>query len=275
VNPCRVSRLGRALAFLFFLAAAYLGLPGTARAIDHPTTKIGSPADSSVIRQGAVSDSIAAPVSPEARPAEPPVMVPQAPPVERTIQSIRASGFANVDSMVIIKTFGLHPGDTYTSESVRAGVRRLFASGLFTDVNVVDSPQGDGVALNVVVHERNRIKEIKFEGSKKIEESKLKPKLTSAAGQLLDQGTLDLDAGKISDAYAEEGYAHAKVTVRIDPAATGASNVVFVIDGGEKVKVKGVVVHGTTRTIGFNENDLAHAMKSHQGGFLKSGAYKP
>src|SRR5262245_18365911 len=98
-----------------------------ASAIDKPTTHVGTPSDSTKIRQGAVSDSIGAPIAPEAVPPAPPVLVPGPPPHEppapRNIVSIRATGFANVDSMVIIKTFGLQVNQTYSPESVREGVR--------------------------------------------------------------------------------------------------------------------------------------------------------
>ena len=56
--------------------------------------------------------------------------------------------------VVIVRTFGLRVGDPYTREAVRDGVRRLYQSGLYTDVNVADAAAGDGVALTVVVQER-------------------------------------------------------------------------------------------------------------------------
>jgi len=114
------------------------------------------------------------------------------------VHSIRASGFANVDSSVIVRTFGVHVGQPYTRDAVREGVRRLFQSGLYTDVNVVDTPAANGVDLNIIVAERARIHAIKFQGIHKIEEKTLKEKVTSAQGQLLDPGTTELDTGKLT-----------------------------------------------------------------------------
>ncbi|HEY3155570.1 MAG TPA: POTRA domain-containing protein, partial [Candidatus Eisenbacteria bacterium] len=118
------------------------------------------------------------------------------------IRSIAATGFINVDSVVVVRTFGLAPGQPYDAKEVRSGVRRLFATGLFTDVTVSDASTPDGgVALTIHVSERPRVKEIVFRGAKKIEASTLKGKLTVAEGQLLDAGTLELDARKIETAY--------------------------------------------------------------------------
>jgi outer membrane protein insertion porin family len=219
------------------------------------------------------------PVAPDSTAAPP---LPIAPPLDggadagKVIRSIRAKGFVNVDSLVITRTFGLRVGSPYSREAVRDGVRRLYESGLYTDVNVVDSPVGDGIALTVEVKERPRIKGIRFDGAKKIEESKLKPKLTSADGQLLDQGTLELDSGKIAEAYAEEGYPRAKVTARTEIAGPGVVEVVFAIEEGPKVKVRGVAFHTAERgELVFKPDDLRGAMKSKTPGFLRGGTFKP
>jgi outer membrane protein insertion porin family len=177
--------------------------------------------------------------------------------------------------MVIIRTFGLRVGDPYGRDAVRDGVRRLFQSGLYTDVNVVDAPEGGGVGLTVMVSERPRIKSLQFKGGGKIEDSKLKPKLTSQEGQLLDQGILDLDARKIADAYADEGYALAKVMARTAAAGPGVVDVIFDVEEGSKVKVREIQIHGDRRTLSLKPEDLKGAMKSRPPGFLRGGAYKP
>ena len=225
-----------------------------ARAIDAPPSA------------AAIDSAIAAPPSELPEPPEEAVPL---------IRAIRASGFVHVDSMVIIRTFGLHVGDPYAKDSVRDGVRRLFQSGLYTDVNVVDAPAANGVGLTVVVSERERIKGLRFKGGGKIEESKLKPKLTSAEGQLLDQGVLDLDASKIVEAYAEEGYALAKVQAQTETAGPGVVNVIFEIQEGSKVKVREILIHGEQRDLTLRPEDFKGAMKSRTPGFLRGGAYKP
>jgi len=189
-----------------------------------------------------------------------------------SISRVSAIGFVNVDSLVVIRTFAVPTGQPYDAREVRAGVRRLFATGLFTDVTVSDAPVSGGVALTIHVAERPRVKEITFHGAKKIEEKTLKEKLTLAEGQLLDSGTLELDARKVETAYGAEGYAHAKVTTRVEPISAGAIRVVFDVQEGTKVKVRGVVFHGNHT---LKSEDLAKAMESKKPGFLRSGVHKP
>jgi len=190
-----------------------------------------------------------------------------------TIRTVAAAGFVNVDSLVVVRTFGMRPGQAYDPKEVKSGVRRLFATGLFTDVTVTDSPAAaGGVDLVVHVAERSHVKDIVFHGVKKIEEKTLREKLTVAAGQLLDQPSLELDARKIETAYAAEGYAHATATPRTEPTGAGAVRVVFDVNEGSKVKVRGVVFHGIET---MKPKALAKAMQSKQPGFLRGGVYKP
>jgi outer membrane protein insertion porin family len=189
-----------------------------------------------------------------------------------TIRSVSARGFVNVDSLVVVRTFAIGAGQPNDPHEVRSGVRRLFATGLFTDVTVSDAPVAGGVALTIHVTERPRIKEIVYRGAKKVESSTLKGKLTSAEGQLLDAGTLELDARKIEQTYAAEGYTRTKVKSRIEPTGAGAVRVVFEVDEGAKVKVRGVVFHGNET---LKTDALAKSMESRTPGFLRSGVHKP
>jgi outer membrane protein insertion porin family len=188
------------------------------------------------------------------------------------IRSVAATGYVNVDSLVVVRTFGVAAGQPYDPKEIRSAVRRLYATGLFTDVTVSDAPAAGGVALTIRVAERARVKEITFKGAKKIEEKTLKEKLTVAQGQLLDAGTLELDARKIEAAYGQEGYAHARALARTEPVAAGAVRVIFDIQEGTKVKVRGILFHGNQTLKG---DALAKAMQSKTPGFLRSGVYKP
>jgi outer membrane protein insertion porin family len=188
------------------------------------------------------------------------------------IRSVAAKWFVIVDSLVVVRTFAISAGQPNDPHEVRSGVRRLYATGLFTDVTVSDAPVPGGVALTIHVTERPRIKEIVYRGVKKLETKTLKEKLTSAEGQLLDQGTLELDARKIEQAYAAEGYTRTKVTSRTEPAAAGAVRVIFDVDEGTKVKVRGVVFHGNET---LKSDALAKSMESKTPGFLRSGVHKP
>lgn len=257
----RVSARGagaRVAALLFLL---FGGSIEPARAQEAaPAAALG---DSAIVLPGGLAPKPSAP--------EPTAPEPSAP-GSGAISSIRAAGFANVDSLVIVRTFGLKVGDRYEPSALSDGVRRLYATGLFTDVDVADESVAGGVALMIRVRERQRIQGVVFVGNRKLDEAALKLKITVADGQLLDASVLELDARKIADAYADEGYARARVTAKTNATAPGVVGVKFEIVEGSKQKVRGIEIHGTTTA---SPSELAGAMKSQMPGFLKSGTYKP
>src|SRR5687768_10675360 len=225
-------------------------------------------ADSTAAAEPAAPDTAAVPSAPSAPPATS-TRLPTGPAV---VRSVRAAGFTNVDTTVILRTFAIKPGEAYDPVGVRAGVRRLFATGLFTDVDVRDAQTPQGVDLTIAVRERARVQSVAFNGAKKIDESTLKGKITVAAGQLLDAGTLELDARKIQDAYAEEGYSRARVSSITRPAGPGAVIVTFHVEEGPKLKVRGITVLGA-RTL--SPEGLRKSMKSKTPALLRSGTFKP
>ncbi|HLQ67781.1 MAG TPA: outer membrane protein assembly factor BamA [Candidatus Limnocylindrales bacterium] len=239
-------------AFAALLVAACVLAGAPAPSVAQRASTFG--ADSAAVLPGAAK-------SPAVQPAGPSV-----------IRSVRASGFANVDSTVILRTFALKAGDAYDPVGVRAGVRRLFATGLFTDVDVQDTPTAGGVDLNVAVKERSRVQSVQFSGARKIEEKTLRTKITVATGQLVDAGALDLDARKIQDAYAEEGYSRARVQTITHSAGVGAVAVTFQIEEGPKLKVRGIEIHGAGD---LSSEGLRKSMKSKTPAFLRSGTFKP
>ena len=243
-RPGAATRVLLALAAVTFLGA---GSPSVPAAPPAPASSLGL-------------DSLAVPADTTGGPPAP------------MIRSLAVKGFVNVDSLVVARTFGVSAGQPNDPHEIRSAVRRLYATGLFTDVTVSDAPVSGGVALTIHVTERPRIKEIVYHGAKKIEEKTLKEKLTSAEGQLLDAGTLELDARKIEQAYAAEGYTRTKVASHTEPAAAGAVRVIFDVNEGAKVKVRGIVFHGNET---LKSEALAKSMESKTPGFLRSGVHKP
>lgn len=245
---------GARVAAIFFLLLGGSIEPAAAQQVD----RVGAPADSGIVLPLDAPDE---PASPSSRPAG------------GVISSVSVAGFANVDSLVIIRTFGLKAGDVYERSALSDAVRRLYATGLFTDVDIVDqaAPEG-GVTLIVYVRERPRVQGVVFAGNHKLDETALKGKITVADGQLLDKSVLELDARKIADAYADDGYARARVSAKTDSTGPGVVGVKFEIIEGSKQKVRAIEVHGLAT---LPTSDLVGAMKSKMPGFLKSGTYKP
>ena len=192
-------------------------------------------------------------------------------PASAVLDSVRVEGNQLTDRSLILSTFGLSPGDALAPGPVRDGIKRLWALRLFSDIQV-DGERGDGgVVLTIRVVERPRITSVRLEGAKEIGDDELREKTSTKTGTLLDRRVLEEDRRKILQAYLDEGFARAAVTVL--PKVTGTSaEVTFKIEEGEKSRIRAISFEGNTA---FSDDDLRGEMKTRKKGFLRGGTYKP
>jgi len=113
---------------LVVLSLAILGwaVPGLAEMAEEAPAPAAAQADTALTTP-AGTDTSAVP---------PPLSPPSGGPI---IRAILARGFVTTDSIVVLRTFGLRTGDAFDPAAIKAGVRRLYATGLFADENVEDT----------------------------------------------------------------------------------------------------------------------------------------
>lgn len=188
------------------------------------------------------------------------------------IGRVTVEGNVYTDSSRILRTFEVLPGQRFSQDAVRRGVRKLVALGLFNDVKVNRNERDGVIDLVVVVAERPRIGTIAYAGNKKREDVDLEKKTFLKAGDTYSAVQVRTQVDSLLQYYREEGFARAKVTARLDTlAAKNEVNLTFDVDEGEKVRVKKIVFSGATA---FGEKRLRKAMKTKQHWFLGGGDIK-
>jgi outer membrane protein insertion porin family len=105
----------------------------------------------------------------------------------------------------------------------------------------------EGIVLTYVLQGKPRMTEVKFEGNKKYSDSKLRKKVTSKAGEPLDERKLFTDAQEIEKMYQKAGYPGTDVryTLSIDENA-GRGTATFEIAESPKTKIVQVEFPGAT-----------------------------
>lgn len=187
--------------------------------------------------------------------------------------AIRVSGNTTVDSARIVRTMELAPGQRYSAEAVRRGVRKLLALGLFSDVTPRRGEIVDGaLELSIEVRERPRISTLAFSGNVKRENVDLEKKLFLRTGETLSLTQLQTQVDSLVLYYREEGFPRATVSPRLDTAlAANQVAITFQVLEGEKVRITTIVFEGAAA---FPEKRLRKAMKTKQKGFFGGGDLK-
>ncbi|MBU1084235.1 MAG: outer membrane protein assembly factor BamA [Candidatus Omnitrophota bacterium] len=169
----------------------------------------------------------------------------QATQASRKISDIKIKGNSSVSTATILSRLKLKPGDSFEESALNKELKRLYATGFFSDVFVETQENPEGIVVLFTVLEKPVIKDIEFKGNSKLKDAHLLKRITIKKGDLLDFSALNQDMAEIKNYYVEQGYQFIKVDYDIvADKDRGTAVVVFVIDEGMSVRIKNIEVEG-------------------------------
>ena len=149
------------------------------------------------------------------------------------VSSIDVRGNQRVDDETIRNYVGIGPGVLFDSGDVDEAVKRLFATGLFSDVRINRA----GRTLIVTVEEYAIVNQVLFQGNKKIKDDRLSRIVQLKPRGTFSESTLELDGQAIRDAYEAIGRSDAIVSSQVIDLGSNRVNVVFEITEGGRTKI--------------------------------------
>jgi outer membrane protein insertion porin family len=163
---------------------------------------------------------------------------------EVKVTAIEIRGNKRIELPAIAGRLTLKPGDPYTPENVRGQIKIIYEAGYFEDVQVETQSGTGGVVVVFLVREKPFITEIVFDGNKALSDDKLKEKITIKSQAFLDQLQAKESAEKIRLAYQGDGYYNCRVIPIVQSLDEDRKRLTFLIQEGEKARVKTVVFEG-------------------------------
>ena len=170
----------------------------------------------------------------------------------------------------IIFTSGLREGTMVNPTDFPRAIKRLWQLGLFQDIQLkYDKETDEGLFLTIQVKENFILGEIKYEGNKKIKDTKFDEELAMTKGQRIKSNSLSSAENIIKNLYKDKGYLNAKVDseliVPIDNPQNKIStnnqltrDVIFKISEKSKVKINKIHFQGNNS---FSDFRLRWQMK--------------
>ncbi len=188
------------------------------------------------------------------------------------IVDIKIRGNYSISTATILNKLKLKKGDVFDESAINTELKRLYATGYFSDVFIETEERAEGVAVTFTVVEKPVIDKIEFRGNTRIKSPHLLKKLSIKEGDLLDFNILSQDVAQIRTHYVEQGFSSVEVDYKIEPDRdTGKATVVFLIDEGYSVRIKTITIEGN-ENIPSNEIKKYMATKT-QWWFIRKGAF--
>jgi len=177
------------------------------------------------------------------------------------VRNIDVRGNQRVDAQTIRNYINVSPGQNFSSADIDDAVKRLFATGLFSDVRINIS----GSTLIVQVTENQVVNQVLFQGNKKIKDAQL-----SNTVQLKSRGTfstvqMEADAEAIREAYKRIGRDDASVNAKVIDLGENRVNVVFEINEGDRTKIAAINFVGNNA---FSDRRLSDVITTKRSSFL-------
>ena len=180
--------------------------------------------------------------------------------------SIVVHGNRRIDAAAVREHFRAGPDGRLDPAVVNAGLKSLYATGLFEDVKTGWS----GSRLIVTVIEAPVIDRVRFEGNKQLKDKDLTGEIRSKAHTPLTKAAIQDDVSRIQETYRHTGHFDAQITPKTIAKGEGRADLVFEIKEGPKTGIRKIVFVGNHA---FSDRWLKGVIKTSESGwfaFLKT-----
>lgn len=178
-----------------------------------------------------------------------------------TVSSIQVQGNQRVDADTVRSYMTIKPGRGFGAKDVDDSIKALFATGLFSDVQI---SRGGG-ALVVKVVESPLINRISFEGNKRLTDEQLGVVVESRPRGLMSRAKVQSDVQRVLEAYRRSGRFRASVEPKIIELPQNRVDLVFEVNEGDKTGVSQINFVGNGA---FSDGRLRDVVKTRESGIL-------
>ncbi|MEO0999254.1 MAG: outer membrane protein assembly factor BamA [Pseudomonadota bacterium] len=154
-----------------------------------------------------------------------------------TIQGIDVAGNRRIEAETIRIYSGLAPGETVGAVELNNALRRIFATGLFSSVEVLPAPGG---RILIEVAENPTINRINFEGNDVLDDERLQQVIRLRPRLAYTRSAAEADAAIILEGYRATGRYSAEVTPVIIRQPDNRVDLVFEIFEGPVTEVSSI-----------------------------------
>ena len=152
----------------------------------------------------------------------------------------------------------LRKGVHFDAELLNTDIKRLYQTGIFSDVSARAVKRADGdMDIIYTIKLKPSVRKFTVTGNEKLKDSAIRDVATLTEGAPLNEQKLRESVAAIRKLYKEDGYNEAQVSWQLDTVAEGEVDVVIAIKENLKVRVNSVCFEGVTAV---SENELKDAI---------------
>ena len=180
------------------------------------------------------------------------------------VTDIRVDGIQRTEAGTVFSQLPVKVGERFTEELATEAVRRLYATGLFSDVRI-DTAK---TVVVVSVQERPTIASITFSGMREFESKTITDSLRQVGfgeGRVFDQSMLEQAEFELKQQYLGKGKYGVEITSTVTPLPRNRVGINFDIFEGSVARIKEIRIIGNSA---FTESQLLGLFSLTTSGYL-------
>jgi len=191
----------------------------------------------------------------------------------KTVTAIEIRGNKVISESVIMSKIKTRVNQPYYSKVARDDIKRLYATGFFSDISVdLEEDKAGGIKVIFTVKEKPIINKIDFEGMRILRKDLLlRNILKSKVDQYLDYNQLREDVQTIKNEYQKRGYS--KAEINYDIKINGENNradIIFKIKEDKRIQIRRIYIRGNKY---LSSRKILRAIKTRQKKFFSAGYF--
>ena len=180
--------------------------------------------------------------------------------------AIVVEGNRRVEADTVRSYFKPGPSGVLDANSIDAGLKALYATGLFQDVHIAQS----GGKLIVTVVEGQIINRVAYEGNHRLKDEQLTEEIQSKERSTLSKPTVQADVQRIIEIYQRNGRFDVAVVPKIIERPNNRVDLIFEINEGEKTGIRHIVFVGNKAYSDWRLKDVIKTAESNWLSFLQT-----
>jgi outer membrane protein insertion porin family len=173
------------------------------------------------------------------------------------INRISVQGNQRIESRTVLSYMLLKTGDVFDPERSDLSLKALYATGLFSDVEI----RLDGSELIVRVLENPIINRVMFEGNNAVTTERLEEETEAEPRQSFTLSRVEQDVQRILEVYRRAGRFAATVTPQYKVLPQNRADLIFVIEEGPTTGIRSINFLGNDR---FSDDRLRREITTRQ-----------
>ena len=172
------------------------------------------------------------------------------------VKKIEVNGLQRVEKATVLSYLNIKQNSTVSQDKLDSSFKRLYDTGLFSDVNF-DTSKNDTLVINV--KENPVIGKRAFDGNDKIDDKILESEVQLGPRSIYDKAKVQQDVQRILDVYRKTGRYTVSVEPKIIKRDDSRVDLIYEIDEGSAAKIDKINFLGNTH---YSNSDLQDEIMS-------------